>query len=529
MTLARGVETKQSRRLRSVANPEPPHSEAAEQSLLGALMLGTNAWALVVDLVSAEDFYRSDHRQIFRAIGSLAKAAQACDPVTVAAELARSGDLEASGGLAYLGEITNDTPSAENVRAYAEIVREKAAQRRLLNIGPEIARAITNNASSLQTVSALLPPLERLRDRLQPQAAQRQRRAPVAWSELEGRDPPPRQWIVPHWIPDKHTTLLAGRGGIGKTLLAQHIATALALAHEYMEPLESRAVLMWAGEDDLAELWRRQKNISSYMGRPLSDLSERFYLHSYAGEDITLAAPIYGSLAPTPLLEELREQVGDYRAQLVVLDNVARIYGGSENDRHAVTTFLAWLAGACAPAAILLLSHPAKAPDSEYSGNTAWEASVRARLYLSDRPLDQAEDEDAPRDPHVRYLARRKANYSPLEIRRLRMADGVLIPAPIETARLGTPTGEYVEDIVRRAARALAQRGMFGTASTASPNYLPKLAKQFGLLENATDRAFTDAMRKMIISGELRTVQVGKNSNRTPKIGLVLDGDHAHK
>jgi hypothetical protein len=343
------------------------------------------------------------------------------------------------------------------------------------------------------------------------------------WEDLESREPPEREWIVPHWIPAGHTTLLAGRGGIGKTLLAQHIGTALALEHEFMEPVQQRRVLMWAGEDDESELWRRQIRISSHMRQPLSALTERFYLHSYAGADITLAAPVFGQLQPTPLMSELRTQVQDYRAELVIVDNAARVYGGNENDRHSATTFLAWLQGACAPAAILLLSHPAKAEGSEYSGSTAWEGAVRARLYLSDRHPDaKDDDEDAQVDDSVRYLSRRKANYSALDIRRFNLVDGVLNADTIEPERAGANvSGEFAKDIVRRALAKLAERQLFGTQSTASPIYLPKMAQQYGLLDRMTKAQFGKHMREMVMSGDLVSVEVGKNPNRTPKMGLV--------
>jgi hypothetical protein len=348
-------------------------------------------------------------------------------------------------------------------------------------------------------------------------------RSPIAWDRLEGREPPAREWIIPHWIPAGHTTLLAGRGGIGKTLLAQHIGAALALGFEYIEPLEPRRVLMWAGEDDEAELWRRQVNICSWMQKPLSALTERYYLHSYAGADITLMAPIFGALMSTPMLAELRRQVQDYRAEVVILDNIARLFGGSENDRHAVTTFCALVQGACAPAAVLLLAHPAKATGSEYSGSTAWEGAVRARLYLSDRPPDQGPvDDDAPIDDRVRYLSRRKANYSARDIRKLAYADGVLIPDAAEPATVAMRGGELTKDIVRRAVQKLAELGTYGTASTASPNYLPRLAKRFGLLETATTKTFGAAMCAMIMAGELVSREVGKYQNRTPREGLVL-------
>jgi hypothetical protein len=344
------------------------------------------------------------------------------------------------------------------------------------------------------------------------------------WDDLETKQPPAREWILPQWIPAGHSTLLAGRGGIGKTLLAQHIGSALALKHDFMGPVDQRRVLMWAGEDDESELWRRQIRINAHMQQPLSALSERFFLHSYAGVDITLAAPVFGQLQPTPLMGELRTQVQDYRAELVIVDNAARVYGGNENDRHSATTFLAWLQGACAPAAILLLSHPAKAEGSEYSGSTAWEGAVRARLYLSDRPPDaKDDDEDAPVDDRVRYLSRRKANYSPLDMRRFSLVEGVLIPDTIEPERTGAKvSGEFAKDIIRRAITKLAEKQVYGSLSTASPDFLPKLAKQYGLLDSLTAAQFGAIMRTMILGGEISKAEVGKYQNRTPKIGLVL-------
>jgi hypothetical protein len=349
------------------------------------------------------------------------------------------------------------------------------------------------------------------------------RRAPISWDSLEGREPPAREWVVPHWVPHRHMTLLSGRGGIGKTLVGQHVAAALALGFEYIEPLKPRRVLMWAGEDDEDELWRRQVQISSWMGKPLSALTERLFLHSYVGDDITLLAPVFGTLAPTPMLAELRQQVADYRADVVILDNLSRIYGASENDRHAATMFCAVVQGACAPAAVILLGHPAKAAGSEYSGSTAWEGAVRARLYLSDRPPDQdPADDEAPIDDTVRYLARRKANYSARDIRRFTMVDGVLIPSPIEAAKAGQPAGMLLEDIVLRAVQKLSEQGLHGTASTASPNYLPRLAERYGLLDTAGKKAFAKAMCSMVMEGKLASREVGRNANRTPKMGLVL-------
>jgi replicative DNA helicase len=120
----------------------PPHSEEAEQAVLGGLMLDRSAWDNVGDVVVADHFFRPDHALIFESIAALAGEAQPCDPVTVSEHLQRLGKLNDAGGLAYLGTLTRDTPGAANVRAYAEIVKERALLRELVSAGGEIAGSV---------------------------------------------------------------------------------------------------------------------------------------------------------------------------------------------------------------------------------------------------------------------------------------------------------------------------------------------------------------------------------------------------
>jgi len=123
----------------------PPHSIEAEQAVLGGLLLDPSAWDQVADVVRAEDFYRPDHRLVFEAIAVLAASGKPCDVVTVSEQLERIGRLGDAGGLAYLGTIARDTPTAANVRAYAEIVRERSLLRQLIKTGTEIAASVYNN------------------------------------------------------------------------------------------------------------------------------------------------------------------------------------------------------------------------------------------------------------------------------------------------------------------------------------------------------------------------------------------------
>ncbi|HKD54231.1 MAG TPA: DnaB-like helicase N-terminal domain-containing protein, partial [Steroidobacteraceae bacterium] len=125
--------------------PTPPHSVEAEQAVLGGLLLDPIAWDNVADTVTREDFYRPDHQLIFEAIGALAGEGKPCDVVTVSQQLERTGQLDGAGGLAYLSSIARDTPSAANVRAYADIVRERSLLRQLIRAGTDIAASAFKN------------------------------------------------------------------------------------------------------------------------------------------------------------------------------------------------------------------------------------------------------------------------------------------------------------------------------------------------------------------------------------------------
>ncbi len=124
--------------------PLPPHSVEAEQSVLGGLLLENSAWDRIADVVAGEDFYRHEHRIIFRTITALINENRPADVITVQEFLERSDEIEAAGGFNYLISLAQNTPSAANIRRYAEIVRERAIIRRLAEVGTEIARNAYN-------------------------------------------------------------------------------------------------------------------------------------------------------------------------------------------------------------------------------------------------------------------------------------------------------------------------------------------------------------------------------------------------
>src|SRR5574343_479399 len=131
----------------------PPHSLEAEQSLLGGLLIDTTVWDRVGDVVNEADFYRADHRRIFRQLARLIELGKPADVVTVFEALEKNGEAEHVGGLSYLGEIANSTPSAANVRRYGEIIRERAILRKLVSVGDDIAAsALTPSGKDAKTL-----------------------------------------------------------------------------------------------------------------------------------------------------------------------------------------------------------------------------------------------------------------------------------------------------------------------------------------------------------------------------------------
>ncbi len=138
----------------------PPHSIEAEQSMLGGLMLDNSTWDQVADVVTEEDFYRKDHKLIFRAVHHLSEGGIPFDVVTLSEWLENNSELDNAGGLSYLGMLANNTPSAANIKAYANIIRDRSVLRQLISVGTQISDSGFNTEG--RNSSELLDHAERL-------------------------------------------------------------------------------------------------------------------------------------------------------------------------------------------------------------------------------------------------------------------------------------------------------------------------------------------------------------------------------
>ncbi len=124
----------------SIPSRQLPWSPEAEQSVIGAMLLDSDAGLTAMELLSDKDFYREGHRRIFRAMAKLLEHGGVIDPVILRDELERRGDLEASGGTDYLAELLDVVPTAANVEYHCRIVREKSLLRRLIDVGTGIVQ-----------------------------------------------------------------------------------------------------------------------------------------------------------------------------------------------------------------------------------------------------------------------------------------------------------------------------------------------------------------------------------------------------
>ena len=348
--------------------------------------------------------------------------------------------------------------------------------------------------------------------------------APLDWPVLATQQPPDRQWAIKGWIGFGHVTLLVGPGGIGKTLLAQQMASCLVLPRAFIEPIERpHKCLMWACEDDHDELWRRQVALSRWCKAGLEEFHDGLTIVPRHGLENALVTTEFGKLMFTPRIEELSEQARDIHAEVIFLDNVGQLYGGGENDRHAVTAFLNALAGALPGKAIILLAHPSRSMGSEFSGSSAWENVARTRLYFGATLPGTKADDVEPTDD-VRYLSRRKANYSPKDWRRMTYADGALTPDNPDTEGgiIGSIRAGNAEKAVISGIQRLAAMGLHGTDGTRSSTFLPKVLIEYKLDQGLQRNELTAAMRSLMLAEKIKRQTVGTDKSRNQVVALVV-------
>lgn len=327
----------------------PPQSLEAEQSVLGGLMLENDAWNDVGELLTSHDFYRQDHVKIFEAVAYLADLSDPFDVITVSDYLEKNGELSKVGGLAYLGQLVKDTPSAANIVAYAKVVRERSTLRALIKVGS----TITSNA--YQTEGREIKHLVDDAERLVFNIAERNSRSgknyvevknvlgPVfnRLKELEQSDSPYTGLQTGFTEFDKLTSglqkgdliIVAGRPSMGKTSLAVNMAEHAAIG-------EGKPVVIFSMEMAADQLVMRM--ISS-LGRINQTRLRAGRLQPEDWNSVSSAMSLLKNakifiddtpaMSPTEIRARARRIKREHGLGLVLVDylQLMQVSGGSEN------------------------------------------------------------------------------------------------------------------------------------------------------------------------------------------------------
>lgn len=327
----------------------PPNSIEAEQSLLGGLMLDNAAWDKVADVVIASDFYRKDHRLIFTGISELAEASNPCDVVTLSEFLDNRDELEGAGGLEYLALLSNETPGAANVRAYAKILRERSTLRSLINAGNQISGSAYSTEG--RTATDLVDEAERLVFDI----AEKGSRGKVGFRPLKNILPDTVDRIdILHQsggditgIPtgftefDKLTAglqpgeliIIAGRPSMGKSTLAVNIAENAAIGARVPTAIFSMEMpsqqLAFRMISSLGRVDQTHLRTGKFPDEDWSRINTAVQLMSDAPIFIDDSA----SLSPTEIRARARRLKREHGLGLIVLDylQLMQVHGSTEN------------------------------------------------------------------------------------------------------------------------------------------------------------------------------------------------------
>ncbi len=330
----------------------PPHSIEAEQAVLGGLMLDNSAWDQIADLLREEDFYRQDHRQIYAAMLQLAERNTPFDAITLSEWMEQKGELE-GGGLAYLGTLAKNTPTAANIKAYAAIVRERSIIRQLIRVANEIGDSAFNPDGRDST--ELLDHAERLVFEIAEKGA-RGRRGFVSMQELLGEVVEKVDALFERGDPitgiatgftdfDKATCglqnsdliVVAGRPSMGKTSFAMNIAENVAIKGKVPVAVFSMEM---PGEQLTMRMMAAVGRIDQRKLRT-GRLDDDDWPRMTSATSILQDAPIYiddtPALTPTEVRTRARRLMREHGLGLVVIDYLQLMQGSGQSRENRAT------------------------------------------------------------------------------------------------------------------------------------------------------------------------------------------------
>lgn len=344
---------------------------------------------------------------------------------------------------------------------------------------------------------------------------------------LSGQEIPTRPWHVETLVPSRVVTLLQGDGGTGKSILALQLAVATVTGRKWLgQDVRRGNALYLSAEDDRGELHRRLDGICIDLGIGFDDLPGLKIVDVTGADAVLAAADRTGRLLPTARWQEFERLTEAWEPTLIVVDNLADVFAGEENSRPQARQFIAQLQGCAArcDASLMLLGHPSlagMASGTGSSGSTAWNNSVRSRLYLERPKLD---GELGP--PDARVLSVKKANYAPsgLELR-LRWSAGVF-KADDDTGPLRGIDAQIAERALEQTfLRLLDEYEAQGRRVSDMPSsrYAPTVFARDPSAKGATRRGLEAAMNRLFTAGEIHVEMVGRASKQARRLARKAD------
>lgn len=384
-----------------------------------------------------------------------------------------------------------------------------------LPVGPKWAdRVRAKRAATPAPKVEEAAPMKAANDNKKPTTEAIERPTFINPADWDGLPIPRREWYVEDLIPMRQVTILNGDGGVGKSLLALQIAAAGAMSVETLglEPFAGRTMYIGA-EDEADEFNRRLADISKAHGMDLSDLYNMRVM-SLADSDALLSVPDRGgNMTATRLFAGLMESIAEFGPKLVVLDTAADLFGGDEIKRGQVRQFIGMLRQLAigVNCAVILLAHPSvqgMQSGSGSSGSTAWNNSVRSRLYLT---ADKDESD-------MRVLTTMKANYGQTGGQlRIRWRKGAFIlddgrPSPA-SALLEAAAERVFCDVLD----ALNEAGI-RVASTKGVNFAPRIMAERPDAEGMKAKALEGAMNRLMVAGQIKVEWEGPPSKKRQRL-----------
>jgi RecA-family ATPase len=416
----------------------------------------------------------------------------------------------------------NDEPGRIFARRQADAVRDIAASVKTytfpdLPLGGDVTDFIT--AHGIEALLEIVDGLEESGDETFPV---------VNAGKLLQKPAPERLWLVPDWVPWGDVTGLGADGGTGKTTLALQLGVACATGTSWLGKATRQCpVLYLSAEDDLNELHFRLEKIAHHMeiARAVDDL----YLAPLAGKDALLAGPApEGGVKASALLASLEHQITVRKAGLVILDSAADVFGGNENDRIDVRSFVNGILRGCAmkySCSIVILLHPSvdgMKTGRGYSGSTAWNAALRSRMYFTKATAQEEGEEDSAADRDLRLLELAKTNRAATGLKMLlRWCDGRFI---------AEQDGGDVDSIIRRIDCEELFVELLETfekeGRPPSPNkgwaYAPFLFAQHPAGKSYKSKEYRDAMNILLGTGRIKIEVTGPKSRPIQTLKIVV-------